>query len=339
MADGRGRQAYSQEYAAAHGRFAVIPAGYVFLFDAGPTGERVLLQRRSSTGYYDGWWGASAAGHIDAGESVVHGTLREAAEEIGVEIAPVDLVPLTTMHRTGPTSASVEQRVDFFFACRAWAGEPELLETKADDLRWFDLGDLPDLVVHHERFVLERVAAGDLAPITAFGFEPGSARDAASAPHADAPPEPGIDEPADVTTAGLVYGPASRDDVDELIAFWQVAGENDARPTDTPEAVARLLERDAHALVVARDDGRIVGTVIAGYDGWRAHLYRLAVAPSHRRRGIARELLRRAEARLTAFGAGRIDAMVLEHNELGRSLWSSLGYAEQLDWRRWVRTT
>ncbi|ANJ29050.1 GCN5 family acetyltransferase [Agromyces aureus] len=135
----------------------------------------------------------------------------------------------------------------------------------------------------------------------------------------------------------MSYGTATRDDIGGLIAFWQVAGENDGRPVDTPDAVARQLERDPDALIVARAEGRIVGTVIAGYDGWRAHLYRLAVLPSHRRRGIARELMRRAEARLAAFGVSRIDAMVLEHNELGQSLWSSLGYTQQSDWRRWVR--
>ncbi|WP_227820158.1 GNAT family N-acetyltransferase [Agromyces aureus] len=327
MTIGRGRQAYSDEYAAAHGRFSVIPAGYIFLLE----GSRVLLQLRSGTGYYDGWWGASAAGHVDAGESVVRGTLREAAEEIGVSVDPADLVPLTTMHRTGPTSATVEQRVDFFFACRSWAGEPRLLETTASDLRWFELDDLPENVVHHERFVLEGVAAGDLAPITAFGFAPGSGRDAASDAVARA-----VDR-ADAADEGISYGTATRDDIGGLIAFWQVAGENDGRPVDTPDAVARQLERDPDALIVARAEGRIVGTVIAGYDGWRAHLYRLAVLPSHRRRGIARELMRRAEARLAAFGVSRIDAMVLEHNELGQSLWSSLGYTQQSDWRRWVR--
>jgi 8-oxo-dGTP diphosphatase len=159
------RQAYSPEYAAAHGRFSVIPAAYVFLLDHG----RVLLQLRAGTGYYDGWWGASAAGHVEAGESVVDGLIREAAEEIGVVIAPEALAPLTTMHRTR-TPAPVDQRVDFFFACRAWTGEPTLLEPKADELRWFDLDALPDRVVHHERFVLDGMVAGSLRAITAYGF-------------------------------------------------------------------------------------------------------------------------------------------------------------------------
>jgi 8-oxo-dGTP pyrophosphatase MutT (NUDIX family) len=169
------RQHYTAGYAAEHGRFTVIPAAYVFLLDGG----RVLLQLRAGTGYYDGWWGASAAGHVEAGESVLDGLIRESAEEIGVDIAREALTPLTTMHRTG-SPAAIDQRVDFFFACRTWTGEPRLLEPKAEEVRWFDLDDLPENVVHHERFVLDGMMAGRLPVITAFGFEPGSPRDEAS---------------------------------------------------------------------------------------------------------------------------------------------------------------
>lgn len=127
------------------------------------------------------------------------------------------------------------------------------------------------------------------------------------------------------------------DDVDDLIAFWAVAGENDSRPTDRPDAVRALLTRDPHALVVAELDGRLVGTVIAGWDGWRAHLYRLAVSPDHRRRGIGRQLLEHAEQRLRDLGATRLDAMVLAANELGSATWHAAGYAVQPEWRRWVK--
>ena len=322
-------QSYPEAYAVAHGGFSLVPAAYVFLVD----GDRVLLQRRANTDYYDGWWAAGAAGHVEAGESVHAASAREVLEELGVVVDAADLEPLTAMHRTAPTGLPVDQRLDVFFACRRWTGEPALQEDKASDLAWFDLDALPERVVHHERFVLDGWRDGTLSPVSAFGFE----ADAAGAPIDDDTAAAGTRaDPGSVD--GIVYGTASARDIRGLIEFWAGAGENDSRPTDTPEAVERLLARDPDAVIVARLDGRIVGTVIAGYDGWRAHLYRLAVAPDQRRRGIGRELMRRAEARLAVFGVTRFDAMVLAQNDLGRRLWSSLGYAEQAEWRRWVRS-
>lgn len=134
----------------------------------------------------------------------------------------------------------------------------------------------------------------------------------------------------------MEYRAATAADADRLIAFWAVAGENDGRPTDTVDAVLRLLERDPDALIVAVDGDRIVGTIIAGWDGWRSYFHRLAVHPDARRRGIARELLARAEARVRELGAPGVGAMVLEHNELGATAWAAGGYRRQDDWRRWV---
>lgn len=101
--------------------------------------------------------------------------------------------------------------------------------------------------------------------------------------------------------------------------------------------MTRLVERDPEALILAVADDRIVGSVIAGWDGWRASLYRLAVLPSHRRRGISTALLRAAEERFAALGGRRVDAMVLEENETGHHLWTAAGYRRQDHWRRWVK--
>lgn len=146
-------------------RFQVVPAAYVFLLrDA-----EVLLQLRQNTGYRDGHWAAAAAGHVEHGESVLVAAVREAEEEIGV--VPTDLAPLTTMHRTHGNGQAIDERVDFFFTARTWAGEPRLLETaKAADLRWCPLDALPEPVVPHERFVLEHLRAGTTPAITTYGF-------------------------------------------------------------------------------------------------------------------------------------------------------------------------
>lgn len=127
------------------------------------------------------------------------------------------------------------------------------------------------------------------------------------------------------------------DDVDAVMALWAVAAENDGRPSDRREMVAALVARDPDALLLAEVDGAIVGSLIAGWDGWRFHLYRLAVHPDHRRRGIGAALLDAAHARFTALGATRVDAMVLDANDLGAAIWRASGYERQDDWRRWVK--
>ena len=131
--------------------------------------------------------------------------------------------------------------------------------------------------------------------------------------------------------------PATEADVPAVLDLWSTAAENDARPADTATHVRRLLERDPEALVLAWDGEHLVGSVIAGWDGWRAHLYRLAVAPHARRRGVAAALMDHAEARLVGLGATRLDAMVLDGNDLGQALWLARGYVRQAEWGRWVK--
>ena len=107
----------------------------------------------------------------------------------------------------------------------------------------------------------------------------------------------------------IALRPATADDVDAILAFWADAT---AEPSSTDDAdgVEGLLTHAPGALIVAVDEGTIVGTVIAGWDGWRGTLYRLAVAPSHRRRGIATALVDEAERRLHARGVRRMHLIV-----------------------------
>ncbi|GAA5073128.1 ribosomal protein S18 acetylase RimI-like enzyme [Thermocatellispora tengchongensis] len=121
-----------------------------------------------------------------------------------------------------------------------------------------------------------------------------------------------------------------------MLAFWLEAAEGTDRH-DSAAKVEALIERDPEALLVAELDGELVGTLIAGWDGWRAHLYRLAVHPAHRRKGIATTLLKAAEERFAAFGAFRADAMVLHDNVLAHHAWAAAGYTRQPEWGRWVK--
>jgi len=153
-----------------HGRFVVVPAAYVFLLRDGITGPEVLLQLRQGTGFMDGHWAAAAAGHVERGETAYDAAHREAAEEIDVKGLDLELV--TAMQRTAHADP-VDERIDFFFTARAWEGDPRVVEPeKCLELRWCPLDDLPDPVVPHERWVLERLSTG-LPAYTSFGFDTG----------------------------------------------------------------------------------------------------------------------------------------------------------------------
>lgn len=153
-------------------RYRVVPAAYVILQRPGPV-DQVLLQLRHGTGFRDGYWACGAAGHVEAGESVQQAAVREAREELGVDIDVADLHALTTLHRTERTGLAIDERMDFFFTCRRWSGRASPQETKAAELRWVELDrldELPGPVVPHERHVLELLAAGNVPAVTSFGF-------------------------------------------------------------------------------------------------------------------------------------------------------------------------
>ena len=98
-------------------------------------------------------------------------------------------------------------------------------------------------------------------------------------------------------------------DVTSVLAFWRDASAEPSS-TDDSEGVIALLEHSPGALVLAIENDAIVGSVIAGWDGWRGALYRLAVEPSCRRRGIATALVEAAEQQLHANGVRRMHLIV-----------------------------
>ncbi|MFF0744831.1 GNAT family N-acetyltransferase [Streptomyces sp. NPDC004111] len=139
---------------------------------------------------------------------------------------------------------------------------------------------------------------------------------------------------------------ATAADLDAVLAFWKLSAHGTSI-SDDRDGIERLTVRDPEALILAERvaatasgaaEAVLVGTVIAGFDGWRCSLYRLAVHPDHRRLGISGALLTAAEERFVRLGGRRGDAMVLDDNAPARSAWGSAGYGPQPQWTRWVKS-
>jgi ribosomal protein S18 acetylase RimI-like enzyme len=142
--------------------------------------------------------------------------------------------------------------------------------------------------------------------------------------------------------ASIRFRECTSDDCPEVLALWKAA---DATPslTDTLDELQRLVREDHAIFLVATDaSGRIVGSVIGGWDGWRGNIYRLAVAPETRRHGIAAALVREVSERLEREkGARRITALVEKAHPDAVGFWESTplhGYVLDARIVRYIRT-
>ena len=122
--------------------------------------------------------------------------------------------------------------------------------------------------------------------------------------------------------------PFAPEDEDGVARLWSEVFPSDP-PRNAPRAmIARKLDRDPHLLWVAEDGDAIVGAVVAGYDGVRGWLYHLAVAPSHRRQGIATALVEHALEALQSLGCVKVNLQVRHGNEGVRGFYEALGWVE-----------
>ncbi|WP_067966380.1 NUDIX hydrolase [Nocardiopsis trehalosi] len=119
---------------------------------------RILLMERANTGFADGALGIPG-GHLEVGESVVQGAVREAAEEVGVKLRTDDLACAHVAHHRNAQGAT---RIGFFFTASQWEGEPINAEPElCAGLHWVDPRALPLTVIPYIADIIRRVQSGD----------------------------------------------------------------------------------------------------------------------------------------------------------------------------------
>lgn len=120
-------------------------------------------------------------------------------------------------------------------------------------------------------------------------------------------------------------------DTEAVVSLWQETGLT--RPWNNPyQDISRKLDVHPELFLVATDDGGLVGTVMAGYDGHRGWLYYLAASPSRRGEGIGRRLVERAEELLLDMGCPKVQLMVRPENGGVHDFYTRLGYEPFDSW-------
>ncbi|WP_433678967.1 NUDIX hydrolase [Nocardia sp. CA-119907] len=126
-------------------------------------GNEVLFGQRQNTGFEDGAWHLPS-GHLEADESVIAALIREAEEEIGINIKPEEVQFAHIMH-----NSSCGGRMAIFFTVRSWLREPENREPeKCTELQWFSATELPEHMIDYCRVAIRHIANGH--PFSTYGW-------------------------------------------------------------------------------------------------------------------------------------------------------------------------
>lgn len=118
--------------------------------------NKIYLQLRKNCSF-SGMYGA-IGGHVDGGETIANAVIREAKEEIGIEIYPQDLELATICH----SNAGGKEYLQFFYVCRKWFGKVRNMEIdKCERIDLFFIDSLPENTVPYLVTAIEKIKCGD----------------------------------------------------------------------------------------------------------------------------------------------------------------------------------
>jgi len=114
---------------------------------------------------------------------------------------------------------------------------------------------------------------------------------------------------------------------EEIISLWKnTEGVGLSGNDDSKDAIKKFLDKNSDTCFIAKKDDEIIGTIMAGSDGRRGHIYHLMVKPEYRKNGIGRKLLEEAEKGLRKEGIMKAFLVAFKDNYLGNLFWKEAGY-------------
>jgi len=112
----------------------------------------------------------------------------------------------------------------------------------------------------------------------------------------------------------------------QVIDIWSSIFSYEEPRNDPALVIDKKLAVDDGLFFVAMENGKVVGTIMAGYDGHRGWIYSLAVIPERRRVRIGARLLQHAETELRKLGCVKINLQIFERNVIVKEFYLKKGY-------------
>ena len=126
--------------------------------------------------------------------------------------------------------------------------------------------------------------------------------------------------------------PMKPEDYDDVRALWMtIRGFGIRALDDSREDVQRFIRRNPTTSVVARMDGRIVGSILCGSDGRQGALYHVCVAREYRRRGIGTQMVGYCMHQLRLMGINKVSLIAFTSNDAGNAFWKQIGWTRKSD--------
>ena len=126
--------------------------------------------------------------------------------------------------------------------------------------------------------------------------------------------------------------PMTEDDYDDVRALWMtIRGFGIRALDDSREDIRRFIRRNPTTSVVARMDGRIVGSILCGSDGRQGALYHVCVAREYRRRGIGTHMVGYCMHQLRLMGINKVSLIAFTSNDAGNAFWKQIGWTRKSD--------
>jgi N-acetylglutamate synthase len=124
----------------------------------------------------------------------------------------------------------------------------------------------------------------------------------------------------------------SIDDYEEVFLLWKsTEGIGLHDDVDSKAGIRQYLKRNPGLSFVAKENGGIIGTVLAGHDGRRGYLHHLAVASRYRKHGVGKSLVDRVIGQLRRIGIRKCHLWVFAHNHPGQQFWKHIGWIKRED--------